>query len=98
MSPPCLRQTAEGVYLSLRVQPRASRNQLGPVLGNELKISVTAPPVDSAANQAVLEFLAQLLRCPRRDIQLVRGETSRRKTIFISGVTAQAVAEKLAPG
>lgn len=95
MTPPCLRETAEGVYLSLKLQPRASRNQVQGLHGNELKISVTAPPVDSAANGALIEFLAESLHMSRSSIQLVRGQTSRHKTIFISGVRAADVASRL---
>ena len=91
----CLRDTSEGVYLSLKVQPRASRNLIGPLLGDELKISVTAPPVDSAANEAILEYLSELLDVPKRNLQLVRGQTSRRKTVFIRGGKLATVAQKL---
>lgn len=95
MIPACLRETAEGVYLSVKIQPRATRNQMQGLHGKELKIAVTAPPVDSAANNFLLKFLAEELNLRRSDVQLVRGETSRHKTIFIAGVRAAEFAKRL---
>jgi uncharacterized protein (TIGR00251 family) len=83
------------VYLHVKVQPRASRNEIGEVLGNELKVKITAPPVDSAANEALLKFLAEVLRCPRGAIQLVRGATSRHKVLSIHGLTAEMVVRRI---
>lgn len=88
----CLRESPNGVYLAVKIQPRASRNQIGPLLGNELKIALTAPPVDSAANEALVRFLAETLRCPRASVQITRGHTSRRKTLFVAGLRAAEVA------
>ena len=93
--PPYLRSQPDGVFLSVKVQPRASRNEIGCLHGNELKIAVTAPPVDSAANQAVLEFLAETLGLPRRAVTLVRGQTSRHKLLRLDGLTAEDAAAKL---
>ena len=95
MTAPCLRETAEGVYLALKVQPRASRNQMQGMHGAELKVAVTAPPVDSAANSALVEFLAEKLKVSRSAIQIVRGQTSRHKTIFIAGARSSEVAQSL---
>ena len=82
-----LRETAGGALLSVKLQPRASRNEIGEPLGNELKIKVTAPPVDAAANQALVELLADKLHCPRSRIELVRGYKSRHKIIKLHGIT-----------
>jgi uncharacterized protein len=95
MNAPFVRETADGVYLSVKLQPRASRNQIQGIHGNELKIAVTAPPVDSAANAALIEFLAEQLQLSRSSIQLVRGQTSRHKTIFLAGARAEQVTAKL---
>jgi uncharacterized protein len=94
-TPPYLRQQGDVVLLHVKAQPRAARNEIGEPLGNELKVKVTAPPVDSAANEALVQFLSEVLDCPRSAIQLVRGQTSRHKVIAISGLTAGAVAAKL---
>ena len=92
---PCLRESGGAVLLSLKVVPRASRNELAGVTGNELRLRVTAPPVDSAANHAVVEFLADCLGIPRRDLVLIRGATSPHKTVSITGVPADEVARRL---
>jgi uncharacterized protein len=96
--PAYLRIQGGMVFLHVKVQPRASRTGIGEQLGSELKIKVTAPPVDSAANVALIEFLAQTLDCPRNAIQIVRGETSRHKVLSIHGLAPQAVAQRLDPG
>jgi uncharacterized protein (TIGR00251 family) len=95
MSPGFLRETDGGLYLSVKLQPRSSANQIGEPLGDELRIKVTAPPVDSAANQALVEFLAKRLGCPRGSVELVRGQTSRHKVVRLHHLTAPDVLEKL---
>jgi hypothetical protein len=86
---------SDGVLLSVKLQPRASANEIGEAIGNELRIKVTAPPVDAAANEALLKVLAQQLHCPRNRVDLVRGHTSRHKTVKLYGLTAEDVAAKL---
>ena len=93
--PAFLRAQADGVLLSVKLQPRASANEIGDILGNELRIKVTAPPVDAAANEALLKLLAQQLHCPRNRVDLVRGHTSRHKTIKVFGLAPKDVAAKL---
>ena len=93
--PPFLRTQADGVLLSVKLQPRASANEIGEALGNELRIKVTAPPVDAAANEALIRVLAQQLNCPRNRVDLVRGHTSRHKTVKLYGLSAEDVAAKL---
>src|SRR5438270_133983 len=83
--PNFLRAQADGVLLSVKVQPRASKNEIGEPMGDELKIKVTAPPVDAAANEALVELLAKTLDCARNRIELVRGHKSRHKTIKLHG-------------
>jgi uncharacterized protein (TIGR00251 family) len=89
--PPYLRAQPDGVWLSIKLQPRASANEIGEVLGNELRIKVTAPPVDSAANEALVRFLAETLDCARNRVELVRGQTSRHKIVRVLGMTAEDV-------
>jgi len=93
--PGFLRAQADGVLLSVKLQPRASANEIGDALGNELRIKVTAPPVDAAANEALVKLLAQHLDCPRNRVELVRGHTSRHKTIKLHGLAPEDVVKKL---
>lgn len=91
-----LKETVGGILLSVKLQPRASKNEIGEALGEELKIKVSAPPVDAAANQALVELLAETLGCSRGKVELIRGHTSRHKTIMLHGFSLEAVREKLA--
>src|SRR5215831_14794418 len=93
--PPYLKVQPDGVLLSVKVQPRASKNEIGGVLGEELRIKVTAPPVDAAANEALIRLLADMLDCPRSRVELVRGHTARHKVIKLHGMAATEVAGKL---
>lgn len=85
----------DGVTLAIKLQPRASANEIGEPLGAELRIKVTAPPVDAAANEALVHLLAERLDCPRSAVQLVRGHASRHKVIKVRGVSAENVIGKL---
>jgi uncharacterized protein len=88
--PGFLTTQAGGVLLAVKLQPRASRNAICEPLGNELRIKVTAPPVDAAANDALMRLLAEQLGCPRNRVELLRGHTSRHKTVKLHGFTPGA--------
>lgn len=79
----------------IKAQPRASKNEIGEAVGAELKIKVTAPPVDSAANAAIIELVAERLECGKSIVQLLRGQTSRHKTLLIVGVKLEQVEKAL---
>jgi uncharacterized protein (TIGR00251 family) len=96
--PPFLSVRADGVCLAVRVQPRASVNAIGEPLGNELRVKVTAPPVDAAANEALLRLVAERLDCPRRNIELVRGHASRHKLLRIRDLAPADVLARLGLG
>lgn len=83
------------VRFRVRLQPRASRNEIAGVLDGALRVRLHAPPVDGAANDALVAFLADRLAVPRRGVRIVTGATSRTKTIEVEGVTASDV-ERLA--
>jgi uncharacterized protein (TIGR00251 family) len=96
--PHYLRAQPDGTLLSVKLQPRASANELAGALGDELRIKVTAPPVDAAANQALLELLADTLDCPRGRVELVRGHTSRHKTVKLHGFKPEEVVAMFGKG
>jgi uncharacterized protein (TIGR00251 family) len=83
-----LHETPSGITFAVRVQPRAKRNAILGELGDAVKISLTAPPVDGRANEACIEFLAELLRVPRSAVNIISGESSRNKVVRVSGCTA----------
>jgi uncharacterized protein (TIGR00251 family) len=93
--PSYLREHPDGTLLAVKLQPRASVNEIGDALGDELRIKVTAPPVDAAANQALLELLADILGCARGRVELLRGHTSRHKNIKLHGFQPADVLSKL---
>lgn len=93
--PPFLRVQPDGLLLAVKLQPRASTNEIVGPLGEELRIKVTAPPVDAAANEALLRLLAEKLDCPRNRIELIRGHTSRHKTIKLHGSNIAEVLKRL---
>ena len=93
--PAFIRVQPDGVLLAIKLQPRASKDEICEPLGDELRVKVTAPPVDSAANEALLRLLAETLDCPRSRVELVRGHTSRHKAVKIYGFAPQGVMAKL---
>jgi uncharacterized protein (TIGR00251 family) len=83
------------VRLTLRVQPRAARSRvLGPQ-GEAVKVQVAAPPVDGAANAAVIELIAGWLGVPRRTVDLVQGERGRDKVVAIAAADPAALARRI---
>jgi uncharacterized protein len=93
--PDYLTETAEGVILSLKVQPRSSKNQLVGSHDGALKVKLTAPPVDGSANKCCCDFLAKLLRVPVRDIEITSGATSRHKRVLVKGLSGSDVVARL---
>ena len=90
-----LRETPSGVEIDVRVIPRAGKTALGGVRGGALVVRLAAPPVEGAANQALVEYFARLLGLPRRAVQIVSGERGRNKCIAIAGVTAEEARQLL---
>ena len=87
----------DGVSLAIKLHPRATTNEIGEPLGDELRVKVTAPPVDAAANEALIRLLAKELDCPRGSVKLVRGRTSRHKLVKLHGISTAQVLGKLCP-
>lgn len=86
-----IKETAEGVLLTLKVLPRSSRCEIIGLHGDALKIKVTAPPVDGRANEEIIEYLATALGIKKGKLSIVAGHASTRKTIAISGCNRQDV-------
>ncbi len=85
-------QEREGaVAFLVRVQPRASKEEITGEMGGALKVRLRAPAVEDRANEALVEFLAQLLKTPRAAVRILSGERSRTKRIEIRGVTRQQI-------
>ncbi len=80
----------------MRVQPRASRTEVaGPYGGNAVRIRLTAPPVDGAANEALIRFLAERLEVPRSAVRIEVGTSGRSKVVAIDGVDPETAARRL---
>jgi uncharacterized protein len=91
-------ETNSGVRLRVHVQPRASRSEVVGLHGDALKIRLAAPPVDGAANEELIAFLAKQLKVPKSRIELVAGAASRAKTVAIAGISAEDAARRLELG
>ena len=92
----CITPHSEGVLLIVKVVPRASKNEIAGLLGNALKIRLQAPPVEGKANKALVEFLADEMNVPKKQIEIRGGETGRNKQILVRGITeAEAKARLL---
>ncbi len=90
-----VRDSDKGVTFAVRVQPRASRNAIAGEIGEALRIALTAPPVEGKANEACVEFLANLLKVPRSSITIASGESSRNKVVRVAGIRASEVEQRL---
>jgi uncharacterized protein (TIGR00251 family) len=84
------------VILTVRVQPRASKDEVAGEMGGALKVRLRAPAVEGRANEALVEFLAELLKTSRSAVSILSGERSRVKRVEIRGVTRQQVLNLLA--
>jgi uncharacterized protein (TIGR00251 family) len=90
-----LRETGKGVSFTVKVHPRARKNAITGEVGEALKLALTAPPVDGKANQAVIEFFADLFEIPRSSVTITSGLTSRLKVVRIAGLDVKRVSKKL---
>lgn len=93
-----LTATATGVRIAVRVQPRASRTELAGLHGEALKIRLAAPPVDGAANDALIRFLAATLGVPRAAVTISSGQHGRRKNVLVAGLGLAEAARRLQVG
>jgi uncharacterized protein (TIGR00251 family) len=88
-------EAAGGVTFAVKVHPRAKKNAITGELGDALKISLTAAPIDGKANEACVEFVAKLLKVPRASVTIACGHSGRSKTIRVAGVSAKDVQDRI---
>jgi hypothetical protein len=86
-----LRKVEEAVILKVRVQPRASKDEVAGVIEGALKVRLQAPALEDRANEALCEFLAHLLKTPKSTVRILSGHRSRIKRVEVRGVTEQQV-------
>jgi hypothetical protein len=101
MGPGYLTAVSDGVEIAVHAQPRASRSRLVGEHDGRLKVQLAAPPVDGLANEALTRLVADLLGVPRRQVEVVSGQTGRRKVVRVLGVAldfARAALEGALPG
>ncbi len=91
-----IREDESRLIVPVWVTPRARRNALA-LEGETLRAWLTAPPVEGAANAALLALLAERLGLPKRAVTLLRGETSREKLVAIEGISAEEFSKRLTP-
>jgi uncharacterized protein (TIGR00251 family) len=89
---------ADEALLEVRVTPRARRQAIGAMVDGVLPVRLAAPPVEGAANKALIALLAEALGVPRSAVRLESGERGRRKRVRVSGLTGDEAARRLAQG
>jgi uncharacterized protein len=88
-------QSDNSISLNVRIHPRAKENALTGKVGDTLKVSLTAPPVDDKANEACIEFFAKLLKVPRSSVTIASGQASRNKVIRVAGISASELRARI---
>jgi len=97
MAIPFWQGTKDGTVLTVYVQPKAARTECVGLYGDALKIRVAAPPIDGAANEALIRFLADRCGIPRARVAIQSGAEGRRKRISLNGISAERVMARLMP-
>jgi uncharacterized protein (TIGR00251 family) len=90
-----LQRVAGGISFAVRVHPRAKKNGITGMVGDALKVSLTAPPVEGRANEGCVDFFAKLLKVPRSSVTIASGQNSRNKVVRVAGLTAEQVRARL---
>lgn len=93
-----MKENVEGVTFLIRVHARAKKDAITGEVGEALKVSLTAPPVNGKANEACIEFFAELLRVPKTSVNIAAGLTSRNKVVRVAGVSADEMRRMLERG
>jgi uncharacterized protein (TIGR00251 family) len=90
-----VRDVPGGASFAVKVQPRARKNAVTGVVGDALKLALTAPPLEGRANQGVIDFFAELFKIPRASVTITSGATNRNKVVRIAGLSRTAVEQHL---
>ena len=90
-----IKDGAAGPTFTVKIHPRGKKNAITGEVGDALKLSLTAPPVDGKANAACIEFFANLLKVPRSSVTIAAGQTSRNKVIRVVGLSAEELTKRL---
>jgi uncharacterized protein (TIGR00251 family) len=90
-----IHESTDGVTFAVKVHPRAKKNAITGELGDALKVSLIAPPIDGRANDACIEFFAKLLKVPRSSVTIASGQTSRNKVLRVKGLTAEELRNRI---
>ena len=90
-------ETAEGLQVRIHAQPRARRSELAGIHNGALKIKIAAPPVDDAANRAIVDFFADMLDIPKSRVRIAAGLKSRNKTLLIEDLSADRFIRECVP-
>lgn len=91
-----INQSGQAVTFSVKIHPRAKKNAITGELGDALKVSLTAPPIEGRANNACIDFFAKLLKLPRSSVTIASGHSSRNKVIRVAGLSAEEVRGRIA--
>lgn len=83
-----IKETKDGILLSIKISPNAHKNEFI-TNNNELKVKITAQPIDGKANKALIEFLSKSFKVPKSNFEIVKGETSKEKTILIKNLSKE---------
>jgi uncharacterized protein (TIGR00251 family) len=89
-----IQESSTGVTFAIKVHPRAKKNAITGELGDVLKVSLTAPPLDGRANDACIELFAKLLKVPRSSVTIASGHSSSNKVIRVAGPSAEEVRKR----
>ena len=87
-----IREVQEGVIFKVSIQPRSSRNEIAGLQDDAVKIRLTAPPIEGAANKMCIEFLAKSLKVRKSDVEIIRGQSSRTKKVLVRSVSRDKIA------
>jgi uncharacterized protein len=86
-----IQQSGDDVTFTVKVHPKARRERISGLLGDALKLEITAPPIEGRANEACIDFFANFLKVPRSSVTIAAGLSGRNKLIRLSGISAAAV-------